>query len=47
MATTLLEADRQFNVTVRLAPEYRDSIEAVRNIKVGYPDAERATPTFR
>jgi len=35
VATTLLEADRQFNVSVRLAPEYRDSIEAVREIKVG------------
>jgi heavy metal efflux system protein len=38
-ATTLLEADRQFAVTVRVAPEYRDSIEAVRNIKVGYVTA--------
>ena len=35
-ATTLLEADRQFNVTVRLSPEYRDVIDTVRNIKVGY-----------
>ena len=35
-ATTLLEADRQFNVTVRLAPQYRDNIDSVRNIKVGY-----------
>src|SRR5260370_17138835 len=35
VATTLLEADRQFNVTVRLAHEYRNSIEAVNNIKVG------------
>ena len=35
-ATTLLEADRQFNVTVRLAPQYRDNIDAVRSIKVGY-----------
>ncbi len=34
-ATTLLEADRQFNVTVRLAPEYRNSIDSVRHIKVG------------
>ena len=33
VATTLLEADRQFNVTVRLAPEHRDSLEAVRRIK--------------
>ena len=36
VATTLLEADRQFNVTVRLAPEYRDNLAAVGNIKVGY-----------
>ncbi len=35
-ATTLLEADRQFNVVVRLPPEYRSSLEAVRNITVGY-----------
>jgi len=36
VATTLLEADRQFNVTVRLAPEYRESFDAIRQIKVGY-----------
>ncbi len=35
-ATTLLEADRQFGVVVRLASEYRDNIDDVRNIKVGY-----------
>jgi cobalt-zinc-cadmium resistance protein CzcA len=35
-ATTLLEWDRQFNVTVRLAPEYRDKLDAVRTIKVGF-----------
>jgi heavy metal efflux system protein len=35
-ATTLLEGDRQFNVVVRLPPEYRSSLEAARNIKVGY-----------
>ncbi|HWX35362.1 MAG TPA: CusA/CzcA family heavy metal efflux RND transporter, partial [Steroidobacteraceae bacterium] len=35
-ATMLLEADRQFNVTVRLAPHYRDNVDTVRNIKVGY-----------
>jgi heavy metal efflux system protein len=34
VATTLLEADRQFPVTVRLAPEYRSSIESVENTKV-------------
>ena len=36
VATTLLEADRQFNVTVRVSPEYRDSIDVVRKIKVGF-----------
>jgi heavy metal efflux system protein len=35
-ATTLLEADRQFGVVVRLAPQYRSDIEAVRDLKVGY-----------
>ena len=37
VATTLLESDRQFAVTVRLAPEYRGDLEAVRNLKVGVP----------
>src|SRR6516164_9523553 len=36
VATTLLEADRQFNVTVRLAPEQRNTVDDVRNIKVGF-----------
>jgi heavy metal efflux system protein len=35
-ATTLLEADRQFGVAVRLAPQYRNNIDDVRNLKVGY-----------
>jgi heavy metal efflux system protein len=35
-ATTLLEGDRQFAVVVRLPPEYRSSLEAAGNIKVGY-----------
>jgi cobalt-zinc-cadmium resistance protein CzcA len=36
VATTLLEADRQFGVAVRLAPEYRNNIDEVPNLKVGY-----------
>ncbi len=36
VATTVLESDRQFNVTVRLSPEYRNSIQSVHNVKVGY-----------
>jgi cobalt-zinc-cadmium resistance protein CzcA len=35
-ATTVLEGDRQFGVAVRLAGPYRDSIERVRDIKVGF-----------
>ena len=36
VATTLLEGDRAWSVQVRLPPEYRQSLEAVGNIKVGY-----------
>jgi cobalt-zinc-cadmium resistance protein CzcA len=39
VATNLLEADRQFGVAVRLAPEYRNDIEKVRNLKVGVQTA--------
>jgi cobalt-zinc-cadmium resistance protein CzcA len=38
-ATTLLEGDRQFGVVVRYPPEYRDSIEKIRNVKVAYQTA--------
>ncbi|MGO4682377.1 efflux RND transporter permease subunit [Hyphomicrobium sp. 2TAF46] len=38
-ATTLLEGDRQFSVSVRLDQDYRDSLEAVGDIKVGYTTA--------
>jgi cobalt-zinc-cadmium resistance protein CzcA len=34
VATTLLEGDRQFNVTVRLPQQYRDNLEAVPDIKI-------------
>ena len=35
-ATTVLEADRQFNLSVRLLPDYRRDVEAIKNVKVGY-----------
>jgi cobalt-zinc-cadmium resistance protein CzcA len=41
VATTLLEADRQFGVVVRLAPEYRGDVDEVRNLKVGVPTSAR------
>jgi cobalt-zinc-cadmium resistance protein CzcA len=36
VATTMLEGDRQFNVTVRSGTDARDSIEKVGDLKVGY-----------
>ncbi len=36
VATTVLEGDRQFDLAVRFAPEHRDSVEKIRNIKVAY-----------
>jgi heavy metal efflux system protein len=36
VATSVLEGDRQFDLVVRYGPDYRDSIEKIRNIKVGY-----------
>ncbi|HET6306324.1 MAG TPA: efflux RND transporter permease subunit, partial [Rhodopila sp.] len=35
-ATTVLEGDRQFSLVVRLAPQYRSSVDAIGNIPVGY-----------
>jgi cobalt-zinc-cadmium resistance protein CzcA len=36
VASQVLEGDRSFNLTVRLAPQYRTSLEAIGNIEVGY-----------
>lgn len=36
VATTVLEGDRQFSLAVRFAPEYRDNVEKVGNIRVAY-----------
>ncbi len=35
-ATAVLEGDRSWNLVVRYPPEYRDTIEKIRNIKVAY-----------
>jgi cobalt-zinc-cadmium resistance protein CzcA len=42
VASQVLEGDRFFNLTVRLAPKYRNSIEAIGNIKVGYQTSSGA-----
>ncbi len=43
-ATTVLEGDRQFDVSVRYPRKYRNSIEKIKNIKVAYqtPSGENA-----
>ncbi len=42
VATTVLEGDRQFSLAVRYPPEYRDSIEKIRNIMVAYQTSSGA-----
>src|SRR6516165_2539305 len=41
-ATTVLEGDREFNVVVRYPPEYRDSIDKIRDIRVAYQTSSGA-----
>ncbi|MFC5740966.1 efflux RND transporter permease subunit [Dyella tabacisoli] len=42
-ATTVLEGDKQFSLVVRLAPEYRSSLESIGRIKVGFATPSGAT----
>jgi cobalt-zinc-cadmium resistance protein CzcA len=42
VATSVLEGDRQFDLVVRYTPEYRDSIEKIRNVKVAYQSSSGA-----
>jgi len=42
VATVVLEGDRQFNLTVRFAPEERDTVEKIRSIKVAYQTSSGA-----
>jgi cobalt-zinc-cadmium resistance protein CzcA len=42
IATSVLEGDRQFDLVVRYTPEYRDSIEKIRSIKVAYQTSSGA-----
>jgi heavy metal efflux system protein len=45
VATTVLESDRQFNLTLRLEQRYRDSIDKIRAIPVAYQTAA-GTPAY-
>ena len=42
VASEVLEGDRQFDLVVRYTPDYRDSIDKIRNIKVAYTTASGA-----
>jgi cobalt-zinc-cadmium resistance protein CzcA len=42
VATTVLEGDRQFSLMVRFAPETRNSISAIGQVRVGYQTASGA-----
>jgi heavy metal efflux system protein len=43
VATQVLEGDREWNLVVRYLPEYRDTLDKIRNIKVGYANANGGT----
>ncbi len=43
VATQVLEGDRQFNLTVRLGAQYRNDIEAVRNLPIAYTNSAGTT----
>ena len=42
-ATTVLEGDRQFALTVRFAAPYRQTLDSVRRLRVGYQNASGGT----
>jgi cobalt-zinc-cadmium resistance protein CzcA len=45
-ATTVLEGDRQFALITRVAPEYRESLDRVRSIKVGVQSSSGAANAY-
>jgi len=42
VATSVLEGERQFDLVVRYTPEYRNNIDEIRNVRVGYTTASGA-----
>jgi cobalt-zinc-cadmium resistance protein CzcA len=44
-ATRVYEGEMNFGLTVRLAPQYRDNIEAIRSVPVALPNSDPRTPT--
>ncbi len=46
-ATTVLEGDREFALTVRFAAPYRDNLESVRDLPIGYQNAQGGVSYIR
>jgi cobalt-zinc-cadmium resistance protein CzcA len=42
--TRIYEGEKNFPLTVRLAPQYRDNIEAIRSVPVALPNADPKSP---
>jgi cobalt-zinc-cadmium resistance protein CzcA len=45
-ATRVYEAEMNFPLTVRLAAQYRDNIDAIRSVPVGLPNSDPKSPTI-
>src|SRR5674476_523806 len=43
--TRIYEGEMNFPLTVRLAPQYRDNIDAIRSVPVGLPNSDPKSPT--
>jgi cobalt-zinc-cadmium resistance protein CzcA len=46
VATNVLEGDRSFNLTVRLADKYRDSLEKINNLPIAYQPQGGGPPSW-
>jgi heavy metal efflux system protein len=44
-ATRVYEGEMNFPLTVRLAAQYRDNIDAIRSVPVGVPNSDQKSPT--
>ena len=43
--TRVYEGEMNFALTVRLAPQYRDNIDAIRSVPVALPNSDPKSPT--
>src|SRR4030095_11955951 len=43
--TRIYEGEMNFALTVRLAPQYRDNVDAIRSVPVALPNSDPKSPT--